>query len=351
MEDKQKGYYLDSKTVFKGLRITIGLSLLFSAILILMTLDREEFLRAIKRVDFIFFIQIIVLVIINIVSAGIKFKVMIAATGSSISLKEAMKLHLAGSFISNVTPMATGGGPFQIYFLLRRGMNLGQSTTIVLTQFILRIFFFTFASLIFFIFFSDLISPGILPSYIFYFAIGIGFFITVSIIIISIFPSILDKLLRLLFKIRILKKLVKRSYKLKRFIVNGRKELEEFHQSMELLVKHKDKVFLAALSTFVFWTSMFMIIPVILRGLGHHPYYFRAYVMQTIFNLVIPYMPTPGASGVAELGFASIFITFIPRGIIGIVTLLWRFFTFYLILIIGGLVTFKELGWDRVKNE
>ena len=67
---------------------------------------------------------------------------------------------------------------------------------------------------------------------------------------------------------------------------------------MKLLTEHKEKLALAALSTILYWSSLFMIIPVILRGLGYEPNYLRAYVMQTIFNLVIPYIPTPGASGV-----------------------------------------------------
>ncbi|MFW6287793.1 MAG: lysylphosphatidylglycerol synthase transmembrane domain-containing protein [bacterium] len=351
MGNKENGYILEARTVYKGLKFAIGLSLLFSAILILTTLDKEEFYYAVNRVDLLLLIKISILMLINIASAGMKFKVMISATGNKISLREAMNLHLAGSFISNVTPMATGGGPFQIYFLIKRGINLGQGTMIVVTQFIMRIFFFTFASIIFFIFFNDLISPGVLPSYIFYLTIGVGFVITLSLIILSIVPAVSDFLIHLLFKNNFLKKLVKKSYKLKRWIVNGRRELREFHESMELLVSHKDKLFLLALSTIVFWTSIFLIIPVILNGLGHEPHYLRSYVMQTIFNLVIYYMPTPGASGVAEVGFASIFVSFIPRGIIGLVTFLWRFVTFYMILIIGGVVAFRELGWNRRQKD
>jgi len=133
-------------------------------------------------------------------------------------------------------------------------------------------------------------------------------------------------------------------------IVKGREELREFHKSMELLAHHKLKVLLAIISTVVYWSSLFLIIPVILKGLGYEPYYLKSYVMQTIFNMVIPYMPTPGASGVAEVAFASIFISFIPKGIIGIVTFLWRFITFYFILIIGGFFALRELGWKRRKS-
>lgn len=350
MENKQDSNVLNTKKVFKGLRIAIGVSLLFSAILILMTLDEEALLRAVNSVSFLVFLKIAGLMIINFIAAGSGLKIMVSATGNYITLIDGIKLYLAGAFISNVTPMATGGGPFQVYFLHNRGINLGQSTMIVLTQFILRIFFFTSASLFFLIFFNDAISPGILPDYIFYVAFGAGFLIAISLILFSIVPGISESLINLLFRIKKLRNFVKNNYKIKRLITKGRKELREFHQSMQLLVHHKKKVLLVGGTTLLYWSSLFLIIPTILTGLGYDPHYLKSYVMQTIFNLVIPYTPTPGASGVAEVGFASIFISFIPRGIIGIVTFLWRFITFYLILIIGGVFALREMGWNRSKS-
>ncbi len=350
MEEKERAYVLDIDKVFKGLKITISISLLFSAILIVFTLDNESLIKALNSVSIFALLQIIALLIINFVAAGLGFKIMVSATGNYIKLFDGIKLFLAGAFISNVTPMATGGGPFQVYFLHKKGINLGQSTMVILTQFLLRIFFFTIMSLFFLIFFNDAISPGILPDYIFYIGFGTGFIIAISLILLSIVPSISENLISLLFKIKKVKGFVQKNYKVKRLIVKGREELKEFHQSMELLTHHKVKVLFAIISTVIYWSSLFLIIPVILKGLGYDPHYLKAYVMQTIFNMVIPYMLTPGASGVAEVGFASIFIAFIPKGIIGIVTFLWRFITFYFILIIGGFFALRELGWKRRKS-
>lgn len=350
MVQENRNNALDAKNIFKGLKIAISLSLLFSAILILMTLDQETFIKAINSVSPLIIIEISFLMFINFIAAGLEIKIMVSLTGNNLSIKEGIKLYLAGSFISNVTPMATGGGPFQIYFLHKRGINIGQATMVILTKFLLRLFFFSTASLVFFIFFNDFILPGILPDFVFYIALALGFIIAISLIIFSIVPAFSDKLITLLFKIGKLKSFIQSNYKIKKIIVKGRKELREFHQSMKLLVEHKSKVLLAAMSTVLYWSSLFLIIPVILKGLGYEANVIRSYVMQTLFNLVIPYMPTPGASGMAEIGFASIFISYIPRGIIGIVTFLWRFVTFYFILIIGGYFALRELGWKRRKG-
>lgn len=70
----------------------------------------------------------------------------------------------------------------------------------------------------------------------------------------------------------------------------------------------------------------------------------EAYIMQTLIYLVLPFFPTPGASGVAELGVASLFIAFIPGNYLGIVVFGWRFFTFYLLLIPGGILCLREIS-------
>ncbi|NLM96520.1 MAG: flippase-like domain-containing protein [Halanaerobiaceae bacterium] len=351
MIGEKRNIFLDASTIFKGLKIAITLSLLFSAVLILMTFEPETLIYALNSLSPVIILEILVLLLINFVAAGLEFTITVSLIGHHISILDGVKLYLAGAFISNVTPMATGGGPFQIYFLHKRGIPIGQSTMVILTKFLLRLIFFTFFSIIFFIFFNKLISPGVLPRSVFYLGIGAGFLIAISLILFSIVPAISDKLLNFLFKIEKLRKFIRKNYKIKKFVVKGRKELREFHKSMKLLTENKGKLALAALTTILYWSSLYMIIPVILRGLGYEPNYLRAYVMQTILNMVIPYFPTPGASGVAELGFASIFVSFIPRGIIGIVTFFWRFVTFYLILIIGSIFVVREMGWKRRKAD
>ncbi len=351
MPEKKENPGLDAGKALRGLKTAIGLSLLFSTLVILATFDEETFLKAISSLSPLIILEILILLMINFIAAGLEVKIMVKATGNNLALREGIKSYLVSSFASNVTPMASGGGPFQIYFLHKRGLSLGQATTVVLTKFVLRSFYFSFSSSFFLLFFNELISPGALPDRIFYFCIALGFLIAASIAAFCLSPDLINYLIKCLFRFEKVRNLVKRNYSLKRILVRGRKELRDFHHSMEVLAQHKKKVILAACCTFVYWSSLFLIVPVILKGLGYEPNFLQSYIMLTIFNLIIPYMPTPGASGMAELGFASIFVSFIPKGIIGLVTFLWRFVSFYLILIIGGLFTFRELGWKKRKDK
>jgi len=71
--------------------------------------------------------------------------------------------------------------------------------------------------------------------------------------------------------------------------------------------------------------------------------------MQVIFYFILPFMPTPGGSGTAEVGFASLFSLFVPLHLLGIFVGAWRFIAFYFNLCIGAIVLLVEI--ESLKNK
>jgi len=341
---------IDRKTVYKGLRMAVILSLLISAIIIVITIDEDTLERVLENMDMKYLLIIIGLIVLNIVAAGQRLKVMISTIDKKLSLKDCMIVHISGAFVSNVTPFASGGGPFQIYFLHKKGVNVGKASTAIVTNFLLRLFYFGVLTPIFLIFFNEYISAGVVPDYLFYLAFGMGVLISAGIILLTLVPQFADKLTDYILHIDKINKFIKRSYRAKRWLVTSRRELEDFRRSLSLLRKNKRGLFWGAFYTIVFWSSLFMIMPVVLIAFGAEPHFLQAYIMQTIFYLMLPYTPTPGASGIAEIGFASLFVAFIPSDIVGLVTFSWRLFTFYVILIIGGIFALREISKTRSNN-
>ncbi|MFW5976305.1 MAG: lysylphosphatidylglycerol synthase transmembrane domain-containing protein [Bacillota bacterium] len=338
---------IDKNKIINGLRFAIIISLFISSLIILITIDEEAFQTIINALNIKFIFSLFLIMFFNWIFAGLRLKIMAEAIGEKLSLKDCVIIYLSGAFISHVTPFASGGGPFQVYFFHKKGVQVGKSSMIIVIQFILRLFFFGIITPLFLIFFNDLISPGIVPSYLFYLAFGVGILISAGIIVFTLVPQILNKLISTFLKINILNRFIKRSFKAKRWIVKARIELNEFRNSLTIMAQKKKALFLGAICTIIFWSLLFMIIPVILEGLGVEPHYFRAYVMQTIFYLILPYMPTPGASGIAEVGSASLFVAFIPEKLVGLVTFGWRLFTFHLVLLVGGFFALREIGKNR----
>lgn len=342
---------IDRQTIFKGLRMAVVLSLLISAIIIIITIDEDTLERVLINMDMKYLWIIMGLILLNIMAAGQRLKVMISTVDKPISLKDCMIIHLSGAFVSNVTPFASGGGPFQIYFLHKKGVNVGKASTAVVTNFLLRLFYFGTLTPIFLIFFNEYISAGVIPDYLFYLAFGMGVLISAGIILLTLVPQIADKLTDYILHINKINNFIKKSYKAKRWLVKSRIELRDFRRSLGLLRQNKKALFWGAFYTIVFWSSLFMIMPVVLISFGSEPNFLQAYIMQTIFYLMLPYTPTPGASGVAEVGFASLFVAFIPKDIVGLVTFSWRLFTFYSILIFGGVFALREISKRRNNDE
>ncbi|MGM0444905.1 MAG: lysylphosphatidylglycerol synthase transmembrane domain-containing protein [Bacillota bacterium] len=342
---------IDKKTIFKGLRYAVILSLVISTIIILVTIDEDTLERIIRNIDKEYIFVVLGLILFNQIAAGQRLKVMVGIIDKKLSLLDCIIIHLSGAFVSNVTPFASGGGPFQIYFLHKKGVNVGKASTVVVTNFLLRLFYFGILTPIFLIFFNKYISAGAVPKYIFYIAFGTGILISTGIILLTLVPKIGDKLTFHILNIGRLKKFIHNSYKAKRLLVKGRRELEDFRESLNVLRKNKKGLFWGAFYTILFWSSLFFIMPVLLMAFGAEPNFLQAYIMQTIFYLILPYTPTPGASGVAELGFASLFIAFIPKDIVGLVTLSWRVATFYFILVVGGFFAIREISKKRSNDE
>ncbi|MBD3402389.1 flippase-like domain-containing protein [candidate division GN15 bacterium] len=62
---------------------------------------------------------------------------------------------------------------------------------------------------------------------------------------------------------------------------------------------------------------------------------------------VTNFVATPGGVGGAEAAFVVLFTPFVPVGMISLVTLAWRFLTFYLLLIVGaGFIGIRGTGLD-----
>jgi uncharacterized protein (TIRG00374 family) len=73
--------------------------------------------------------------------------------------------------------------------------------------------------------------------------------------------------------------------------------------------------------------------------------------LQVLIFFLLPFLPTPGGSGAAEVGFASLFSFFVPAHLLGIYVGGWRLFTYYLNMLIGALLSINLLKEWIVKKE
>ena len=99
---------------------------------------------------------------------------------------------------------------------------------------------------------------------------------------------------------------------------------------------------------------LWSVLPTLVRAVGLPIRYGQAILIQALFNFVMYFVPTPGASGFAEAGGATIFSYLIPMNLSGVMAIGWRFFTEYIAIGLGAIVALRFLGWgmaDQILHE
>lgn len=257
---------------------------------------------------------------------------------SGISFLSSLKIAVIGAYYSDITPGASGGQPMQIYYLKKKGVSVGVSTSGLSVKLFFTQLGAVVGSLILWVFNRDFFNRqlgnvrGI---------IILGLVINFSIIPILILVVVNEKWVKKFFA-GLIKLGVK--FKIVKHPENAQKKLERvlarFHQSaldtFSNFATILQQGICGALQMFFYMAIAYCTYKAF--GLSGTPWYQILLVSYLLFASA-SYMPTPAGAGAQEGGFYLFFKGIYPENQIGLALLLWRFFTLYFTLILGTLVT------------
>jgi uncharacterized protein (TIRG00374 family) len=123
------------------------------------------------------------------------------------------------------------------------------------------------------------------------------------------------------------------------------KAIDDYHTAAAYLSKYKFRAFGWYLISTMNLAFLFVIPYFIYRAFGGTILgLFDIITLQSFLYLAVSFFPTPGSAGAAEGGFYLFFSTIFINVPVYIAMLVWRFLTYYLLLIVGSiLVVFEEL--------
>ncbi|MDD5448542.1 MAG: flippase-like domain-containing protein, partial [Actinomycetota bacterium] len=233
-----------------------------------------------------------------------------------------------------VTPYRTASLPVEIYFFTRYNLSAGQATAVVTAGGAISVLFYIIA----------------LPPALFFTAwkikVGIGvksLFALAGIAAIAFFVFLIYSMREPEKFASIMEKVTPPPLRKKRWFQLAVKGVAnwagDFSSGLQAIVHYKATVIA---STFIL-TAVFMglgvlVAPLILWGLGYPEHFLKALLAQLAVSCLQPFMVVPGESGLAEVTFAGIFSIFIEKNLVGVVTLAWRFFTFYFTVGVMGII-------------
>jgi len=287
-----------------------------------------------------------ILMVFAAVIDALRIKITIEAVNEKITFAEALKVYYISNFAGGITPFFSGTLPAQIYLFnknIKNKMSLGKATmAATIMPLIKTLVFSIFTPIIFFGFKRTITNYTILSAIFINGAILISLFFFFLFILAVKYP---DTMLEIIFKIQHLPCILKFSKKVQisRLFNRVALEIKEFHKSYYLLKQNWIKLLLSTLCTIIFWGTFFLAAPLLLKGFNLNFNLSHVLVMQIIFYFILPFMPTPGGSGAAEVGFASLFSFFVPLHLLGLFVGAWRLIVFYFNLCIGAIILLTEI--------
>ncbi len=255
------------------------------------------------------------------------------------SLVQSFKYMFVGQFYSMITPFASGGQPMQLMMMVQDGIKPSLATAVLVNKFLYFQVGVTVYSIVLFSFnWQQLITYFVATKGL----IGIGIaFNTVGLflIILSIYNADMIKgLVRLIAAL--LRKMKVSEKKVSRGEIFFIKEVEDFSTSVQFLLLHKRIMFNLTLQTIVQLTAFFGITYFVYRAFGFNDKSFVEIIaLQSILYMSISLIPAPGSAGVAEGGFFMVFSTLFGGATTTAAVLIWRGITYYLNLLISGIIT------------
>lgn len=256
----------------------------------------------------------------------------------------ARRTVILGKYYDNITPASVGGQPFQIFYMRKNsGLSAGISTSIPIfgmisiqiAFIIIAIFCFLFGGV-----FSTNATLGATA------LVGLLFYAFWPVMVagVSFFPKHTTRFLKFIVKILAKIKIIKNCQK-----VLGKVEAEanEYAYAAKIILKTHG-LFVKTIIISLIYNILIASIPFfVLTAFGGNVNFFECFVLTIAVMSAIYFIPTPGNSGAAEGTFFLVFSA-LSSGYVFWAMLVWRFFSYY-IYIIMGLFTYFRMHLEKRK--
>ena len=275
----------------------------------------------------------------------------------SLNVVDSMLISGSEFFFNGITPFSTGGQPYQVYGFRKKGVRLSTGTSVLLVNFLvyqisLNILLIVGIS----VYFPKLQQevPDLL------WLIIVGFllnFLTMIVILGLGLTKTANKFLNVMFKFLCKFKLMRRI--LAKKIPHIHQSIANMQGAFKEISKNIPLMLLCSAIKFIGFALYYSIPFFVFYALGVNLQFreiFYIIAMASFALAITAWVPTPGASGGAELAFTALFgaLPEIAAASAGNSTLavsgmvLWRFVTYYFVMIYGFIMYTTFEG--RLKN-
>lgn len=296
----------------------------------------SDILSSLKLVNLIYVFIGILCMFLFICCEAINIRRMLRMFSYDISIFKGLKYSFVGFFFSSITPSASGGQPMQVYYMNKDNIKILHASLVLLIELASFQFVTIAIAIMSFIGNYDFIIRLNTGIKILIFT-GITFnFIVFCFIVLAIFSkAFITNIVNLIFKVVSKIKFIN-SDSLRKKVY---KEVDQYEQGA-LFIKENTKVVMkVVLTTFAQMCFMYSITFFVYKAFNLSTFsFFTVFSLQSILFIAVSAIPLPGAVGSSEGGFLTLFRTLFPVNTLSSAMLLSRGISFYLFVIISGVI-------------
>ncbi len=317
----------------KWLFISVGFSVAVLIIVLAFTINAQT-LESLQKINPYFLLAAFLFHILTMCFWAWRVQMMSRSLGYRIGFFYSVNLVFANLLAAAITPAQAGGEPVRIHELYRADVPLGDATAIVIMERVLDgIMLVLLAGFSMLVLNEEWRTIGEASGLLMYVTL---IFVTGCLILFSVFATRPELLKRAMVSGA---RLFTRPWEPDRFCeleCRIYKEVDNFHGALcKFVCSAKGGLVWGFFFTMLYWVSECVTASLILLGLGQPPLFFESFVINLVLAILMMMPLTPGSSGIAEVGAASMYSLFLPSAILGIFIVIWRVVLYYFNICLG----------------
>lgn len=254
--------------------------------------------------------------------------------GKASSLFRCIQYSFIGFFYSGITPSATGGQPVQLYYMNRDGNRGSDSTVVLMTVAVVYKFVLVVMGFGILLFWSGPLRSE-LGRYFPLYLLGLSLNVVLVFLILGVmlFPKVILKAAlffeRLFIRMNIWKTSGEREEKIRDFI-------DSYQSAVTWLRGHRGKLLCVTFVTVLQRSSVFVLTYMVYLGFGlSGTDALRVILLQASVYIAVDMLPLPGAQGITELMYQTVFANVFTGSYLIPSMLVSRGVNFYFLLIVS----------------
>lgn len=324
----------------KKLRSNIITLVIVSALVLFFVVkdDFDEIISVLLSANKLYIFLGILFILLGDIFRSISINNIIKKNNKKYKFEDALLLTIETNFFNGITPFSSGGQPFQLYILNKKNkIDYVTGVSVLFKDFYTYQISLVIVSTLCIIV-NYLFNIVILPSFIrklIFLGYTINLAVALFLICVPYLKNSKNKLIgygaNLLNKIGVIKDKERLENNVNSYIMDFKKKIKDTIKDRKLIT------ICILLNVFKFITSG-IVVYLCFKSANSYVPLLESVIISIIITTMASFVPIPGASGGMEYGFIALFSYYVLDVKLGAVMLIWRFLTYYMLVIFGGIL-------------